>query len=154
MSFDAVVDIRRADHHGQYRNIDTSASAAGCRSRVSYNRLTDERPQSTSGVLIWAKREASARLPRASPFSQPAGSEPMSSKDDTSSAASRPPAGGPALPRLTGEFRTVLRSLWKSEARMRVLVLAIGIAVVIVVTAVTQVRLNAWNQPFYDAIQH
>jgi vitamin B12/bleomycin/antimicrobial peptide transport system ATP-binding/permease protein len=41
---------------------------------------------------------------------------------------------------------------WGSRERKRLLMLAAGILVVVAATARMQVRLNAWNQPFYDAI--
>jgi ABC-type uncharacterized transport system fused permease/ATPase subunit len=41
---------------------------------------------------------------------------------------------------------------WASGERKRLLTLAAGIFVVIALTAHMQVRLNAWNQPFYDAL--
>jgi putative ATP-binding cassette transporter len=41
---------------------------------------------------------------------------------------------------------------WASGERKRLLTLAAGIFIVIAATAHMQVRLNAWNQPFYDAV--
>jgi putative ATP-binding cassette transporter len=41
---------------------------------------------------------------------------------------------------------------WTSRERKRLLRLAAGIFIVIAATAHMQVRLNAWNQPFYDAV--
>ena len=41
---------------------------------------------------------------------------------------------------------------WASRERKRLLTLAAGIFIVIATTAHMQVRLNAWNQPFYDAL--
>jgi putative ATP-binding cassette transporter len=41
---------------------------------------------------------------------------------------------------------------WASRERKRLLTLAAGIFIVIAATAHMQVRLNAWNQPFYDAV--
>src|SRR6516225_5593607 len=53
----------------------------------------------------------------------------------------------------------VLAEIWRmamlyrgSPERKRLLMLAAGIFIVIAATAHMQVRLNAWNQPFYDAV--
>jgi len=50
------------------------------------------------------------------------------------------------------QFGAFIRALWSGEYRIRILLLALGIAAVICATALGQVRLNAWNQPFYDAV--
>ena len=47
-------------------------------------------------------------------------------------------------------FRAFLGSLH----RTKLLLLGVAIVAVIVATAFGQVRLNAWNQPFYDALTH
>ncbi|MFI5025015.1 MAG: SbmA/BacA-like family transporter, partial [Alphaproteobacteria bacterium] len=52
------------------------------------------------------------------------------------------------------QFGAFIRALWSGEYRTRILLLALGIAAVICATALGQVRLNAWNQPFYDAVAH
>src|SRR6185312_13084818 len=44
------------------------------------------------------------------------------------------------------------RSLWASPARNVVISLTSAAAAVIIITAYGQVRLNRWNQPFYDAL--
>jgi putative ATP-binding cassette transporter len=41
---------------------------------------------------------------------------------------------------------------WVSRERNQLLLLAAGIITVIAATAYAQIRLNAWNQPFYDAL--
>ena len=46
------------------------------------------------------------------------------------------------------------RALWASPVRNSLLVLAISIFLVVAVTAYGQIRLNRWNQPFYDALSH
>jgi putative ATP-binding cassette transporter len=43
-------------------------------------------------------------------------------------------------------------AFWASRERRQLLVLAAGLVVVVAATAYTQIRLNAWNQPFYDAL--
>jgi putative ATP-binding cassette transporter len=54
---------------------------------------------------------------------------------------------------LIRQFREFVVALWTSEGRHTLSMLTIGIVVVIITTAATQVALNAWNRPFYDAIQ-
>jgi len=56
--------------------------------------------------------------------------------------------------RLVPQLRTMLRALWAAPARNVLLLLASTVSVVIAVTAYGQIRLNRWNQPFYDALSH
>jgi vitamin B12/bleomycin/antimicrobial peptide transport system ATP-binding/permease protein len=49
--------------------------------------------------------------------------------------------------RLVGAF-------WASRERNHLLLLAAGLVAVVAATAYMQIRLNAWNQPFYDALTH
>src|SRR6516162_3537919 len=65
-----------------------------------------------------------------------------------------PPSGADPSPK-----ENVLAEIWRmamlyrgSPERKRLLMLAAGIFIVIAATAHMQVRLNAWNQPFYDAV--
>lgn len=51
------------------------------------------------------------------------------------------------------ESATLLRCLWSSSSRLRIVFLAIGIAVALVANMFGQIRLNEWNGPFFDAIQ-
>ncbi|MDE2052977.1 MAG: ABC transporter ATP-binding protein/permease, partial [Gammaproteobacteria bacterium] len=53
---------------------------------------------------------------------------------------------------LGAQLAMVLRSLRVSPAGKSIIVLITAIFVVIVATAYGQVRLNSWNQPFYDAL--
>ena len=46
------------------------------------------------------------------------------------------------------------RALWASPSRNTLIVLAVCLFLVIAATAYGQIRLNQWNQPFYDAISH
>jgi putative ATP-binding cassette transporter len=46
----------------------------------------------------------------------------------------------------------MFRALWSSPVRNRLLLLGGGIWAVIIATAYGQIRLNRWNQPFYDAL--
>ncbi|MBV9673767.1 MAG: ABC transporter ATP-binding protein/permease, partial [Verrucomicrobia bacterium] len=48
----------------------------------------------------------------------------------------------------------MFRTLMASPERVPILLLVLGLAAVISATAFGQVRLNAWNQPFYDALAH
>jgi putative ATP-binding cassette transporter len=48
----------------------------------------------------------------------------------------------------------LLKALWASPRRMPIALLAVAIAGVISLTALGQVRLNAWNKPFYDAVSN
>jgi vitamin B12/bleomycin/antimicrobial peptide transport system ATP-binding/permease protein len=53
---------------------------------------------------------------------------------------------------LVSQLRMMVRALWASPARSAIVALTAAAAVVIVTTAYGQVRLNRWNQPFYDAL--
>ena len=48
----------------------------------------------------------------------------------------------------------MLRALWTSPVRNMLFVLGGAIFTVIAATAYGQIRLNRWNQPFYDALAH
>jgi putative ATP-binding cassette transporter len=54
---------------------------------------------------------------------------------------------------VTRHLRVLVHAIGRTPGRRRLYLLAGAIVVAIVATAVMQVRLNAWNQPFYDAIQ-
>ena len=54
---------------------------------------------------------------------------------------------------LLRQLRELIVTLWSSQARGTLTWLSIGIISVICATAATQVELNFWNRPFYDAIQ-
>jgi vitamin B12/bleomycin/antimicrobial peptide transport system ATP-binding/permease protein len=47
----------------------------------------------------------------------------------------------------------MVRAFWASPQRNKLLLLGVALVIVISATAFAQIRLNAWNQPFYDAIQ-
>lgn len=53
----------------------------------------------------------------------------------------------------TKRLHTILREVNRTTGRGGLYALAAALVVVVVLTAVMQVRLNAWNQPFYDAIE-
>ena len=50
------------------------------------------------------------------------------------------------------QLRTLARAIHRTPGRSRLYLLSGAIVAIIVATAAMQVRLNAWNQPFYDAI--
>ena len=52
------------------------------------------------------------------------------------------------------QIRALIQALWSGKHRMPIILLALAVAAVICATALGQVRLNAWNQPFYDAVAH
>ena len=71
---------------------------------------------------------------------------------DRSSKASNALATGPVGARLAPQVITMLRVLWGSPQRTKILLLGVSLVVVIGATAYGQITLNAWNRPFYDAI--
>src|ERR1700726_3568380 len=94
-------------------------------------------------------------LPNASEMSlRTRKSGPMS---DQSSKPSRVRAAAEqslARPGLAPQMRMIFRTFWASPERNKILLLGVAIVAVIGLTAVGQVRLNAWDQPFYDALSH
>jgi vitamin B12/bleomycin/antimicrobial peptide transport system ATP-binding/permease protein len=71
------------------------------------------------------------------------------------------PSNLPATPaepaprlRLVPQVRMMSHTFWDSPQRNKILLLGLALVVVIGTTAFGQVRLNAWNQPFYDALSH
>jgi putative ATP-binding cassette transporter len=71
------------------------------------------------------------------------------------------PSDVPATPaepapatRLAPQMRMMFLTFWASPQRNKILLLGLALVVVIGTTAFGQVRLNAWNQPFYDALSH
>lgn len=55
--------------------------------------------------------------------------------------------------RLVPQVRMMLRAAWASPIRNTLLWLAGVIFLVVAATAYGQIRLNRWNQPFYDAVE-
>ncbi|HEY4772935.1 MAG TPA: ABC transporter ATP-binding protein/permease [Steroidobacteraceae bacterium] len=55
---------------------------------------------------------------------------------------------------LVPQLSMMWRALWEAQVRNVLLLLGGGLFVDIVVTAYGQIRLNRWNQPFYDALAH
>src|SRR5580658_7967711 len=56
--------------------------------------------------------------------------------------------------RLVPQLVTMIGALWAAPVRNILLVLSGALFAVIAVTAYGQIRLNSWNQPFYDALSH
>jgi vitamin B12/bleomycin/antimicrobial peptide transport system ATP-binding/permease protein len=52
------------------------------------------------------------------------------------------------------QFKTMATALWASRERTKLLLLGLGLVAVVGLTAYSQVKLNAWNQPFYNALAH
>ena len=68
-----------------------------------------------------------------------------------------PGTGGAASSGKDSLFSQIMRmsaALLGSRERNTLLTLAGGLIAVIVATAYAQIRLNAWNEPFYDALTH
>src|SRR5262249_8884615 len=55
---------------------------------------------------------------------------------------------------LFSEVARLVAAFWASRERNQLLLLAAGLVAVVAATAYMQIRLNAWNQPFYDAVTH
>ena len=55
---------------------------------------------------------------------------------------------------LVPQLDMMIRALFASPVRNTLFLLGGAIFVVIVATAYGQIRLNRWNQPFYDALAH
>jgi vitamin B12/bleomycin/antimicrobial peptide transport system ATP-binding/permease protein len=64
--------------------------------------------------------------------------------------ASAPAAGADSG--LVPQSRMMMEALWASPVRNRLITLLVALFVVIAATAYGQIRLNSWNQPFYDAL--
>jgi putative ATP-binding cassette transporter len=73
------------------------------------------------------------------------------SKEITSGAAAPEKS---AQAGLVPQLGMMARALWGSSTRNTLLLLAAVIFAVVVATAYGQIRLNSWNQPFYDALSH
>lgn len=53
---------------------------------------------------------------------------------------------------LVPQLSMMLRALWAAPVRNMLLLLSGALSLVVAVTAYGQIRLNNWNQPFYDAL--
>jgi putative ATP-binding cassette transporter len=54
--------------------------------------------------------------------------------------------------RLVRQLTLMIRALWDSPTRNTLLLLSAAMWAVVILTAYGQIRLNRWNQPFYDAL--
>src|SRR5580693_7061758 len=63
----------------------------------------------------------------------------------------KPPDEGAGL---VPQLDMMIRALLASPVRGRLFALGGAVFLVIVATAYGQIRLNRWNQPFYDALAH
>ena len=52
------------------------------------------------------------------------------------------------------QIRGMIAALWTSRQRNTIFLLGVGLVAVVGATAYAQVRLNAWNGPFYDSLAH
>src|SRR6516162_9187192 len=68
---------------------------------------------------------------------------------EVSANAGEPRTGAHLGPQLL----IICRALMASPQRTKILLLALGLVAVIGATAFAQIRLNAWNRPFYDALE-
>jgi putative ATP-binding cassette transporter len=55
---------------------------------------------------------------------------------------------------LLPQMGMMLRALWDSRVRNVLVILGVSLFLIIAGTAYGQIRLNSWNQPFYDALSH
>ena len=55
---------------------------------------------------------------------------------------------------LTAQVGMMFRALWASPLRNTLVLLSVALFLIIAATAYGQIRLNRWNQPFYDALSH
>jgi len=57
------------------------------------------------------------------------------------------------FPSLVRALRAFLVTLWSTQGRYTLTLLTVAIIFVICATVAAQLVLNAWNRPFYNAIQ-
>jgi putative ATP-binding cassette transporter len=69
-----------------------------------------------------------------------------------SSKPSSESVGGPTQDGLWSEVVGMGSAFWVSRQRNRLLMLAAGLVAVVGATAYTQIKLNSWNGPFYNAL--
>ena len=74
--------------------------------------------------------------------------------NSTDDAHSTDEAAEIADSRLFPQLSMMARALWASPVRNILFLLSGAVFAVIVATAYGQIRLNTWNQPFYDALSH
>ena len=85
-------------------------------------------------------------------------SAPSSGNDGADMSTAEVPAAQPLTAydftkdNLISQIRRMAAAFWASRERNQLLLLAMGLVVVVAATAYMQIRLNAWNRPFYDAL--
>ena len=62
--------------------------------------------------------------------------------------------GKPVEDSLAAQLIGMAAALWHSRQRTKITMLLVALVGVVGATAYAQIRLNAWNQPFYDALAH
>jgi len=72
--------------------------------------------------------------------------------DPSATAASTANRAQPVGASLWAEIRRMASIIMRSRERNHFFLLAAGLIVVVAATAYMQIQLNAWNQPFYDAL--
>jgi putative ATP-binding cassette transporter len=55
---------------------------------------------------------------------------------------------------LFAQIKRMAGAFWAARERNQLLLLCAGLVIVVAATAFMQIRLNAWNRPFYDALTH
>ncbi len=75
-------------------------------------------------------------------------------KDKPEPAADSTEAQERASARLVPQLEMMVQALWASPVRNTLFLLSGSIFFVVAATAYGQIRLNTWNQPFYDALSH
>src|SRR5450432_513430 len=75
-------------------------------------------------------------------------------KDRPAQTADPAEAEERANSRLLPQLEMMARALWASPVRNTLFLLSGSIFFVVTATAYGQIRLNTWNQPFYDALSH
>jgi putative ATP-binding cassette transporter len=73
-------------------------------------------------------------------------------KDRPQTSANSAEAEERANSRLLPQLETMARALWAAPVRNTLLLLSGSLFFVVAATAYGQIRLNTWNQPFYDAL--
>jgi vitamin B12/bleomycin/antimicrobial peptide transport system ATP-binding/permease protein len=56
--------------------------------------------------------------------------------------------------KLLPQLRMMFAALLQSQVRTGIFLMCAGLAAVVIATALAQIALNRWNQPFYDALSH
>ena len=65
-----------------------------------------------------------------------------------------PTASPPKEDGVSSQIFAMFSALWASRERNKIIALAVALVAIVGATAYAQVRLNAWNKPFYNALAH